>query len=38
MNSLDDITAVLEYASNVFRVDGAREMRIAMVTTVAGRR
>ncbi len=38
MNALDDIAAVVEHASNVLRVHGTREMRIAMMSSVAGRR
>ena len=38
VDTLDNITAVLEHAPDVLRVDGAREVRVAVVPTVAARR
>jgi len=37
VNALNDVAAVEEHASNVLRVDRAREVRIAEVSTVRHR-
>ena len=34
MHSLNDVAAVVEHAANVFGVDGGREVRVTIVTTV----
>lgn len=36
MNTLYDVTAVIEHPLDIFRVDGAGEVRIAVVFTFAG--
>lgn len=38
MNALDDVSAVVEHPSDVLCVDGAREVGVAMMTTIAVRR
>lgn len=38
MHPLDDIPAVVEYTANVLRVDGTREMWVAVVLTFTSRR
>lgn len=38
MHALYDVPAVIEHALDILRVDGAREMRIAVVLTIATRR
>jgi len=37
MHALDNITAVVEYSSNVLRVDGTREVGVAVMPTVGYR-
>jgi len=34
MHTLDDVATVVKHSSNVFRVDGTREVRVAVVPAV----
>lgn len=38
MHSLDDVPAIVEHSFDVFRVDGAREVRVTIMLAVAARR
>lgn len=38
MHTLNDVSTIIEHTFYVFRIDGAREVRIAVVLTLSGRR
>jgi hypothetical protein len=38
MHPLDDVTAIIEHAANILRIDGAGEVRIATFAIVRGHR
>lgn len=38
MHPLDDVPAIVEYSLDVFRIDGACEVRVTVVLAVAARR
>lgn len=38
MHPLDDVPAIVEHSLDVFRIDGARKVRVTVVLAVAARR